>query len=149
LKAKGTIQFAVELEIATSQPRYRLTATTADGFAVTGDGHMAYTLASDKIVDVAVTYLDAKGNEVDVATGSVKWETSNETIATVAPRAGDDQTATITPGIDLGTAQITCTATNPDGSQVIATMDVNVVAGNAVTGVIAPVEAQPTAGAKK
>ena len=104
---------------------------------------MAYTLPNDKVVDVAVSFLDAKGHEVDIATGSVKWETSDQTILSVAVNTTNDQIAQLQPGNNLGNAQVTCTATNPDGSVVIAVMDVNVVAGNAVTGVIAPVEVAP------
>ena len=90
-----------------------------------------YTLPNDKRVDVKVEYQDAKGNAATVD-GDVVWSSS------------DTNVATITPGDALGQVQITATADADLGDgvvEIICTMDVTVVGGQAVIGVISPVGA--------
>jgi len=107
---------------------------------------MAYTLPIDKKIDVAVAYVDAKGNLVDLPQGNVTWETSDVAILTAIPDAEDDQQCELLPTGPIGTAQVTCTGRNPNGEEIIATLDVTLVAGDAVTGTIQPVgEPQPIA----
>ena len=55
--------------------------------------------------------------------------------------ATDDQKCLFLPVGPLGNAQVTCTGSNVSGSKVIATLDVTIVAGEAVTGTIQPVSA--------
>jgi hypothetical protein len=109
-----------------------------EGFAVKGDAPMAYTLPADKMITVAVAYQDAQGNDVDLPQGNVQWETSNQTILTSTPDANDDQQCSLIPAGPLGNAQVTCTGRNNDGTSVIATLDVSIVSGDAVTGTIQP-----------
>jgi hypothetical protein len=117
---------------------------TFEGFQVKGDAPMAYTLPVDKMVVVAVQYADTGGNVVDLPQGNVHWETSEPTILDAQPDASDDQQCSLTPAGTVGNAQVTCTGSNPDGSQVIATLDITVVAGDAVSGTIQPTgEPQP------
>ena len=111
---------------------------------VKGRAPMAYTLPVDKMVVVAVQYADAAGNVVDLPQGNVQWETSDPTILGAQADANDDQQCSLTPAGTVGNAQVTCTGSNPDSSQVIATLDVTVVSGDAVTGTIQPTgEPQP------
>jgi hypothetical protein len=99
---------------------------------------MAYTLPVDMSIGVAVTYTDREGNTVDLPQGNVTWESSDETILKITVNPDDDQQARLMPGGTLGNAQVTCTGTNPSGTKVIATLDVTIVAGDAVTGTIQP-----------
>ena len=103
---------------------------------------MAYTLPVDMSIGIAVTYADREGNVVDLPQGNVAWESSDETILKIVVQPDDDQRARMVPGGTLGNAQVTCTGTNPSGSKVIATLDVTIVAGDAITGTIQP-EGQP------
>jgi hypothetical protein len=107
--------------------------------------HMAYTLPNDKVVDVGVSYVDAHGNPATVD-GPVTWSSSNDAIATVDAKAGDDKVATITPVGPVGNVQISVTADADLGEgtrELITLFDVSVVGGEAVAGTIAPVEVQP------
>jgi hypothetical protein len=122
---------------------------TFEGYKIRGVAPMAYTLPVDKFVAVAVEYLDAQGNVVDLPQGNVHWETSDQTILTVEVDTGDDQQCDLLP-VAVGNAQVTCTGSNPSGSQVIATLDVTCVAGDAVSGTIQPQgEPQPIPPAKR
>jgi len=136
LSIKGS--FKLEISSDHEKPRVLIKAT-CDGFAAEGEGYMAYTLPNDKTVAIEVTYLDAHGNTVDLPQGNVSWTTSDAAILTVTADAANDQHAELAAVGPVGNAQVNCTGANPDGSQVIALMDVTVVAGNAVTGTITPV----------
>lgn len=118
--------------------RVKLTATY-ENFSATGDGNMAYTLPVDKGLQVAVAYTDANGNPVDLPQGNVSWESSDDALLFVKPDTQDDQKALLMPQGTLGSAQVTCTGKNADGTSVLATLDVTLVAGNAITGTIQPV----------
>jgi len=117
--------------------------TTIDGIHIiskTGEeSRMAYTLPIDKQVRVAVTWLDGRGNPA-LVDGAVTWESSNPSIADV--QVGTDTSeAVIVPGTNLGTAQISATGDADLGAgvtEVICTLDVNVVSGQAVSGTITP-----------
>jgi hypothetical protein len=117
--------------------------TTIEGITIkattTGDSQMAYTLPVDKQVHVAVQWLDRAGHPAPVD-GPVTWATSDATIADVT-EGTDTSTAVIVPGVNLGTAQISATADADLGAgitNVICVLDVDVVAGQAVSGTISP-----------
>jgi len=99
---------------------------------------MAYTLQVDKFITVQVSYVDKGGNAVDLPQGNVEWTVSDTTLLSAVEHSDDDQTCDLTPAGPLGNAQVTCTGKNPDGSPVIAVLDVTLVAGNAITGTIQP-----------
>ena len=122
---------------------------TVDGFSVTGEGDMVYKLPDDKMIHVKVTYVDAKGREAEVD-GDVTWASSDETIAKVEVDPSDSKQAKISAADQLGQAQVTATADADIGDgvqELICTMDVEVVGGQAVAGVITPVgEPEPIGG---
>jgi hypothetical protein len=120
-----------------------------DGFTVTARGDdMAYKLPNDMVVRCQVSYVDAKGNPAQVD-GEVTWDSSNQTIATVKVDSGDSSQVVVTPAGNIGQAQISATADADLGegtTELITTMDIEVVAGSAVAGTIAPVgEPEPIA----
>jgi hypothetical protein len=117
---------------------------TYDRFSVTARGEdMAYTLPGDKQVEVKVSYVDANGNPAAVD-GEVSWESSDTDIADVEVDASDSTHATIVPGTKVGQAQISANADADLGAGIrnlITTMDLTVVGGEAVAGTIEPVGA--------
>jgi len=140
VKLAGSIEFetpaAPSCVVATTIDGIRITSTTT---STTGKDKMAYTLPIDKQVEVAVQWLDAKGNPAAVD-GAVAWSTSDTTIADVTVET-DTSRATIVPGTNLGTAQISAAADADLGAgvtEVICVLDVTVVAGQAVSGTISP-----------
>jgi hypothetical protein len=140
----GTLKFLID-EPA-SRPGARITIRY-DGLTLTawGDG-MAYKLPNDKMIAVQVAYVDSKGNPAQVD-GDVSWDTSDANIATVESNASDSTQAVVTPLGSVGQVQITATADADLGSgvrELITTMDVEIVAGEAIAGTITPVgEPQP------
>lgn len=109
-----------------------------DGITVTGYAPMAYTLPDDKMINVEIEWIDARGHPAQVD-GDTTWTTSDAMIANVGVLAGDSTKAEIIPGANLGQAQITATADADVGQgvqNVMATLDVSVVAGSAVAGSI-------------
>ena len=101
---------------------------------------MAYTLPDGMQVAVAVSYVDADGNPATVD-GPAVWASADANIATVVAGGDYDAVIAATKGGTLGTTQITATADADMGSgirSVITTLDVTVVAGEAVAGTIAP-----------
>ena len=116
-------------------------SATIDRITISGKADtMAYTLPADKVVDVRVSYQDANGNPA-VVDGPVQWESSNTAIATPQADASDSQLARISPGTQIGNCQISCTADADLGAgirQLITTMDITVVGGEAVAGSIEP-----------
>jgi hypothetical protein len=121
----------------------RMTLTYA-GFKVTAwSDEMAYTLPDRHQVQVRIDYVDADGNPATVD-GDVTWSSSDDTIATVTVDPGDSQLATVAAatGGSLGQVQITATADADLGEgtrELVTTMDVTIVAGEAVAGTITPV----------
>lgn len=136
----GTLQILMR-EVDAPQPGCIVTLTY-DRFTVTARGDdMAYTLPGDKEVKVKVSYVDANNNPA-VVDGAVAWETSDPDIATVVVDLADSTNALIVPGEALGQVQVTATADADLGAgtrQLITTMDVDVVGGEAVAGTITPV----------
>lgn len=135
----GTLKFLVEPGLAGAIITIRY-----DGLELTAKGEgMAYTLPVDKAIGVRVSYVDAKGNPATID-GDVTWGTSDSTIATVQadPDPGQSQKAVVSPVGKIGQVQITATADADLGSgtrELITTMDVTIVAGEAVAGTIEPV----------
>jgi hypothetical protein len=104
---------------------------------------MAYTLPDGNQVQVEISYVDAQGNPATVD-GEVSWSSSDPTIATVTVDNQNSQRAIVAAaaGGTIGQAQITATADADLGEgtrELITTMDVEVVAGEAVSGTISPV----------
>jgi hypothetical protein len=149
-----TIDFQIggSLRFASSRKKpagHAIITLRYDGFSVTAqceDNYMTYTLANDHKVQVQISYVDAKGNPAAVD-GPVAWTSSNEAVLTVEVDATDLTLATVMPGDQLSQAQVVATADADLGEgvkQIVTTMDVTIVAGEAVSGTIAPVgEAVP------
>jgi hypothetical protein len=135
----GTLKFIVE------QPATKAGAfvtVRCGAFAVTarGDG-MAYTLPDGNKVQVKISYVDAQGNPATVDS-EVTWASSDDTIATVQADTADSQKAVVAASGTIGQVQITARADADLGEgvrELITTMDVEVVAGEAVGGTIEPV----------
>jgi len=111
-------------------------------FTVTARGDdMSYSLPSGMQVHIEVSYVDAAGNPAKVD-GDVTWSSSDETIATVTSEP--PSRAIIRAVGPVGQAQIMATADADLGEGVrplVTTMDVAIVAGEAVAGSIEPVGA--------
>lgn len=103
---------------------------------------MPYTLPADCEVAVQVAYTDANGNPATV-NGYVAWESSNEDVVHVQVDGKDSTMATVTARGKIGAAQVSAVAPDlGEGTRsLVTTMDVNVVAGEAVAGTISPVSA--------
>ena len=100
---------------------------------------MAYTLPDEMMIYVQVAYVDAAGNPATID-GQTNWSSSNDDIAQVVPNP-DDTTRCQVWGKGIGQAQITSSADADLGQgqrQIMATLDINVVAGEAVSAVITP-----------
>ena len=117
-----------------------LISATCDGFTATGKGpEMTYTLPADKQVTLKVEFLDAKGNHATVD-GDPRWSSSNEDVATATATAGNPWLADLKP-VSVGTCQVIVEADADTGEgvrEVVFTMDVSVVGGEAVIGTISP-----------
>jgi hypothetical protein len=99
---------------------------------------MAYTLRNDQQIGLAIAYVDADGNPAAID-GEVSWSSSDENVARVDPTSGDEVTLIAE---NNGTCQIRAEADADLGSGVrslITLLDVEVVSGEAVAGVITPV----------
>jgi hypothetical protein len=111
-------------------------------------GEVMYTLPVDHSVSMQVAYVDAAGNPATVD-GKVNWQTSDPTIANVAASSEDSTIVEVTPGGTLGQAQISARVDADLGQGVrllITTCDIEVVAGEAVSGTITPLgEPEPIA----
>jgi hypothetical protein len=131
----------LQLEPAPLQGNCIITARFGGLFTATGKGfEMAYTLPSGMQVSVEVAYVDAQGHAATVD-GEVTWASSADNIATVTVNPNNSMEASIAATSDLGTAQITATADADLGAGVrslITTLDITVVAGEAVAGTISP-----------
>jgi hypothetical protein len=141
-----TVQFQLggTLKFLTDEPGYALVTLTYRGFKVTAKGDaMAYTLPDGNEVHVKISYVDAQGNAA-IVDGDITWTSSNDEIATVIVDDDDSTEAVVaaTVGGTIGQVQITAKADADLGSgvrELITTMDVEVVAGEAVSGMIEPV----------
>jgi hypothetical protein len=132
----GTLKFLID------EPGYALVTLSYRGFHVTAKGDdMAYTLADGNQVNVKISYVDAQGNDATVD-GDVTWSSSDDAVATVTVDDNDSTVAVVAASGTIGQAQIVAKADADlgDGTrELITTMDVEVVAGEAIAGAIAPV----------
>lgn len=112
--------------------RYRDFTATAKGT------HMAYTMPVDTYIVVQVAYVDAHGNPATVD-GAVAWNSSNDTVATVAVDAQDSTKCTVTSAGAIGSTQVTATADADLGQgvrELTTLLDITTIAGEAVAGTI-------------
>jgi hypothetical protein len=111
-----------------------------ESFKIVCKGDVMYNLPVDHTVRMQVTYQDAEGNPA--AVDSVSWASSDKAIATVAEDTGDPTIVVVNPIGPIGQVQITATADVDLGQGVknlLTTSDITIVAGEAVSGTIAPV----------
>jgi|SRR5215471_7279395 len=115
--------------------RYRNFTATAKGF------HMASELPIDNYAQYRVDYKDKNENPAKVQT--VVWAVSDTAIATVVQDSTDPQLCTVTPAGSLGDIQLTATAdVDLDVilvKNLVTTLDISVIAGQAISGVITQV----------
>lgn len=144
------IAFVTPLIVAEVEPPSGgvLLSITHQRFTITADGDLImYTLPLDHLVKMQVAYVDAGGNPAKVD-GAVVWASSDAAIAAAQADPADSTICTVTPS-KLGQVQITATADADLGDgvrQIITPCEVTVVAGEAVSGTIAPIgEAEPIA----
>lgn len=87
-----------------------------------------------------VKYTDGAGNPATVQKDSVEWGASDPNLLLVEESPGDELTAMVRPAGPLGSGQVNvkCDADTTDEGvkELILTLDVEVVAGDAVTGTI-------------
>lgn len=137
------IVFANALQIAAAPKGRAFVKIIFDRFALTVEGnHVMYTLPVDHTVLMQVSYVDAKGNPAEID-GDVTWTSSADEIATVTVDGSDSALCRVTP-VALGQVQIIakCDADLGEGvRELLTTGDVEIVAGEAVAGVITPVGA--------
>jgi hypothetical protein len=101
---------------------------------------MSYTLAVGMQAHVKVSYVDAGGNPA-VVDGDVTWASSDDAVAAVFVSSNDTSEAVIRPVGPIGNVQITATADADLGAgvrEIITPMDLTIVAGEAMSGTIAP-----------
>lgn len=134
----GNITISGSIDLAPPPSLTPVVTTRIDRFTVTAQGNqMAYTLPIDRMITVQVAYLDSGGNPAPVQ--AVAWSASNDTLLTVAPDANDDTTCAVTPIGPLGSCQVVATADADLGAgvtNVLTTLDITLVAGEAVVGTI-------------
>ena len=106
---------------------------------------MAYTLPADKTVKLQIAYVDANGNPAAVD-GVIAWSSSNPEIADVqslpVEKGAEGSVVQLVPGTTIGNCQITAQADADMGEgvrHINTLLDVTVVGGEAVAGVITPV----------
>lgn len=138
---KVSVNLTGILSLLEEDEGYVLVKLTYDQFSVTAKGDAMFTLPDDKKVVVQVAYVDAKGHPAKVD-GVVTWSSSDDTVVAVDVDAADSTKATVRPTDALGQVQVTAKADADLGAgvrEIITTLDVEVVAGDAVKGVIQPV----------
>ena len=101
---------------------------------------MAYTLPSGQQVGCQISYQDAAGSPA-VVDGDVAWTSSDETKLAVFVNSTDSTKVVLRTIGPIGLVQVTATADADLGAgvrELITTADVQVVAGEAVSGTISP-----------
>lgn len=114
-----------------------------DGILYSGEGDIMYVLPDDQQVGVTVAFVDKKGNPAAVD-GIPTWASSDAAVVALTATA-DGMGANLVAGA-TGTCQISVTGDADLGAgvvPVIGTLDVQVVAGTAVSAVITPGTPQP------
>jgi len=132
----GSVDLNLALQPPTTEPD-TIVIVTYKGFTAQAKGnHMAYTMPVDTFIEIQVAYVDAHGNPAKVD-GDVQWTSSNPSIASV-DSTGPDAAKVTTLG-PLGTTQIVAAADADLGEgtrELLTTLDVTIVAGEAVAGTI-------------
>jgi hypothetical protein len=150
---KGAVAVEIDgtINITLAPPQADIVAvvtTKFSGISLRAQGdHMAYTLPSVMQIEVGVQYQDAAGNAATVD-GAVAWASSDATIIAITP-AATPPAGYPTNGVVMvqsvgptGQAQVTATADADLGTgmkSITTLLDVTVIAGEAVAGVIAPI----------
>lgn len=124
-----------------SGPVAIITTKLDGGFTLTAKGsHMAYTLPDGLQVNLKVQYQDAAGNPAHID-GNPVWSSSNPEVATITPTPGNPFIANLL-AVSIGTAQVIVKADadldDDEQRTLVSTLDVEVVAGEAVSGTISP-----------
>jgi len=96
---------------------------------------MASMRDSDAPILATVAYLDARG-AATAPENTPAWASSDTSVASVAAGPAGDGLSAVVTAVGPGTATITATTTNSDGSSVVASADLAVTAGQPVTGTI-------------
>ena len=99
----------------------------------------AFILTADQMVDVSVAFVDSHGNPATVD-GMPAWASSDDTVLSAIGSA-DGMSATVSAVGPVGQAQVSVTADADLGAgtiELIGLMDVQVVAGDAVSAVLTP-----------
>ena len=107
---------------------------------------MAFKLHDFEQVQITVEALDVEGNPADV---DISFFSSDPSVVEVQDNGDGSALLVASPGEGgLGTATITAVQTNEDGSTLEGALEVEVVAGDAVTINIIPgnIEAKPPQG---
>ena len=150
-KVQGEVNVEVEpIEVPPSESEIVASVSvTLDGITVTlTGGHMAYTLPSGKMVTLKISYKDAKGNPAKID-GLVQWESTDPRVISIHPveptaenpNADKSLALAVTEQV-IGTVQIKARADADLGEgvkELITLLDMEHVAGEAVTGTIEPV----------
>jgi len=117
----------------------RLTVT--DGLkSITAKGNIMYTMPVDYSVTMQVSYVDIHGNPAEVQT--VSWTSSDIDTVEVHVDPNDSTLCVVQAKGKVGQAQVTATADADLGAgvrNIVTLCDLTVVAGEAVSGTIAPV----------
>jgi hypothetical protein len=106
-----------------------------------GGPHVAFQLHDTEQVPVSVAATDAEGNPSGAA---ITFSSSDDTIAAVTDNGDGTAVVVASPGAaGLGTASITATATDADGSTASGTFDVEVIPSDTVAVNITPGTPEP------
>lgn len=110
------------------------------GFQITTGDNFMSELREGQKVDATASFRTRSGNEAQIQEGSVKWKSSDESIATVTQDERDEKKAVVRGinGADNGSATIECRADgDPDSDserEIILTGTVTVTRGEAFVG---------------
>jgi hypothetical protein len=109
-------------------------------FSATAKGnHMGYKLPVGMMIQVQVSYVDAEGNPAEVDAPGPVWDTASPSIVEIKPDQTNNYKCEIRATGKTGSAQVTATADADMGEgtkSLITTLDLDVVAGEAVAGQI-------------
>jgi hypothetical protein len=102
---------------------------------------MSYTLPSGMQVTCQISYVDAAGNPA-VVDGDVAWSSSDETKLVVFVNSQDSTKVVLRTVGPVGLVQVKATADADLGAgvrELVTTADVDIIAGEAVAGMISPI----------